>query len=97
MPATGTEAKSFTANPIGLGWFALLIAGSVPIFWIGIVALGNAWATPEYSHGPLIPVISLYLFLRELRHAPPFPETVTDRWPGILAIAFRCFWRCSAT
>ena len=26
--------------------------------------------TPEYSYGPLIPLISLYLFLRELRRAP---------------------------
>ncbi|MDH2328619.1 VPLPA-CTERM-specific exosortase XrtD [Cereibacter sp. SYSU M97828] len=88
MPTSDAGAKTLTANPIGLGWFALLLAGSLPIFWIGIVALGAAWSTPEYSHGPLIPVISLYLFLRELRQAPPFPEQVTDRWPGVLVIGF---------
>ena len=73
-------------NMAGLFWFTLLLLGSVPIFWIGIVSLGAAWSTPEYSHGPLIPIISLYLFLRELRHAPtPYPN-VNDRWPGVAVI-----------
>jgi exosortase len=67
--------------------FVLLIAASIPIFWIGILSLGKAWSTAEYSHGPLIPLISLYLFLRELRRSPPVKENVTDRWPGILVIA----------
>ncbi len=75
-------------NPAGLFWFALLVLGSIPIFWIGIVSLGQAWATAEYSHGPLIPVISLYLFLREMRNYPPPPSEVRNRWPGILIIAF---------
>nr|WP_233141177.1 VPLPA-CTERM-specific exosortase XrtD [Haematobacter missouriensis] len=67
-------------------WFMLLLAGSVPIFWIGFVSLAQAWSTPEYSHGPLIPLISLYLFLRELRQMPPPAAEVRDRWPGILVI-----------
>jgi len=79
-------ARFPTINAMGFFWFLLLIAGSVPIFWIGLVSLAKAWATPEYSHGPLIPIISLYLFLRELRRAPlPRPD-VTDRWPGIVVI-----------
>lgn len=75
-----------TINPAGLAWFLLLLAGSVPIFWIGLVSLGQAWTTPEYSHGPLIPVISLYLFLREMRQMPPPKPHVTDRWPGIFVV-----------
>lgn len=70
----------------GLFWFILLLAGSVPIFWIGIVSLAKAWSTAEYSHGPLIPLISLYLFLRELRRMPLPRPVVTDRWPGIVVI-----------
>lgn len=73
-------------NLTGLFWFVLLVAGSIPIFWIGIVSLAQAWTTPEYSHGPLIPIISLYLFLRELRREPLPDLNVTDRWPGILVI-----------
>ncbi len=73
-------------NPAGLAWFLLLVAGSVPIFWIGLVSLAEAWTTPEYSHGPLIPVISLYLFLRELRRMPPPDPVIADRWPGIVVI-----------
>ena len=82
-PRTGVAA----INIAGLAAFCLLLAGSVPIFWIGIVSLGRAWATPEYSHGPLIPLISLYLFLRELRRAPLPEAALPLRWPGILAIA----------
>ena len=74
-------------NPVGIFCFLVLVAGSIPIFWIGIVSLGQAWSTAEYSHGPLIPIISLYLFLRELRHAPPPERHVSDRWPGVLVIA----------
>ncbi len=81
------SVKSST-NRRGLIWFALLLAASVPIFWISFVALGKAWSTAEYSHGPLIPIISLYLFLRELRQAPFSPRSARDSRPGILVIAF---------
>ncbi len=76
-----------TVNLPGLALFALLVAGSVPIFWIGIVSLGDAWSTPEYSHGPVILLVSLYLFLRELRHSPPPRPQIRDRWPGVAVIA----------
>jgi len=74
-------------NPVGFPLFLLLTLGALPIFWIGIVSLGEAWSTPEYSHGPLIPVVSLYLFLREQRRSPAPASVVTDRWPGILVMA----------
>lgn len=75
-------------NPAGFGLFCLLLAVAVPVFWTGFVSLGQAWTTPEYSHGPLIPVISLYLFLRELRQAPAMDRgEKLRRWPGILVLA----------
>ncbi|MQY44121.1 VPLPA-CTERM-specific exosortase XrtD [Epibacterium sp. SM1969] len=80
--------SSVAFNPYGLGWFSLLILGSLPVFWISLQSLVSAWSTPEYSHGPLIPVISLYLFMRELR-SKPLPELeVHDRWPGVLVVIF---------
>ena len=89
---------SGTAQPLGLAWLVLLVAASVPVFWLGFVSLGRAWMTAEYSHGPLIPMISLYLFLRELRQDPaPGAEASfrARRWPGIaligLALLFGIF------
>ena len=82
----GVFARPF--NPAGLFLFALLLAGSIPIFWIGFVSLAKAWGTAEYSHGPLIPVISLYLFLREMRRLPPPKPVVTDRAPGLFVLLF---------
>ena len=75
-------------NLTGLFWFTALIVASIPIFWIGFTSLARAWSTAEYSHGPLIPLISLYLFLRELRHAPAEdPHAPRVRWPGLVVIA----------
>lgn len=75
-------------NVTGLLWFGLLCVAALPVFWLGFVSLGAAWITPEYSHGPLIPLISLYLFLRELRNAPPHDATApVDRRPGIVIVA----------
>ncbi|MEX0340565.1 MAG: VPLPA-CTERM-specific exosortase XrtD [Arenibacterium sp.] len=73
---------------VGFTLFALTMLACVPIFWLGFESLIKAWGTAEYSHGPLIPLISLYLFLRELRQAPPLEREVTDRWPGVLVIGF---------
>ena len=90
-PATSRLALSGSTgiNPAGLFWFVLLIATAIPVYWLGFQSLGRAWITPEYSHGPLIPLISLYLFLRELRRAPAWPaDTPRNRAPGIALILF---------
>ena len=80
-------ARGGALDAAGATALVLLVAGSVPVFWIGLASLARAWATPEYSHGPLIPLISLYLFLRELRGAPPAEPTARGRWPGVAVIA----------
>ncbi|SDF16556.1 VPLPA-CTERM-specific exosortase XrtD [Limimaricola pyoseonensis] len=74
-------------EPGGLALMALLIGAALPVFWIGLASLGAAWMTPEYSHGPLIPLISLYLFLRELRDAPLARPARPDRRPGLWVMA----------
>jgi exosortase D (VPLPA-CTERM-specific) len=73
-------------SPVGVALFAALILGSLPVFWIGFVSLAKAWSTAEYSHGPMIPLISLYLFLRELRRSPLPDPSVRDGWPGLAVI-----------
>jgi exosortase D (VPLPA-CTERM-specific) len=81
-------ARRVALNPAGLFWFLLLVVSALPVYWLGLKSLGAAWITPEYSHGPLIPLISLYLFLRELRMYPPAPPgTPANRLPGILLVA----------
>jgi len=73
-------------NRLGLAIFAVLILGALPIFWIGFESLAKAWSTAEYSHGPLIPLISLYLFLREQRRWPLPAASISDGWPGIAVL-----------
>ncbi len=89
MTISPSPARSLSLNPLGLAWFALLVVSAVPMFWLGFLSLAAAWATPEYSQGPIIPLISLYLFLRELRRRPAPPAgTAANRVPGIVVILF---------
>ena len=74
-PSSLTPRSLGALSPAGLLWLALVVLAAIPVYQLGLVALGRAWVTPEYSHGPLIPLISLYLFLRELRNAPPRDAT----------------------
>lgn len=73
-------------DPIGFGLFLGLMLAAFPVFDIGFRSLAAAWSTAEYSHGPLIPIISLYLFLREMRRAPAHEAPVRDGWPGLVLI-----------
>ena len=97
IPATGGGATS-ALQPLGLLGLLALVMTALPVFWLGITdSLLAAWSTPEYSHGPLIPLISAYLFLRELRDRPApgaiGPGGVIEgarplrRGPGILLLA----------
>ena len=73
-------------NPAGLAWFVLAIVSALPLFWLGLTGLATEWARPEYSHGPVIPVLCFYMFLREMKFVPPPVQPVTDRWPGVIVI-----------
>ncbi|MFV0473755.1 MAG: VPLPA-CTERM-specific exosortase XrtD [Pikeienuella sp.] len=66
--------------------FILLVASAIAVFWSGFFALFDAWTLPEYSHGPLIPILSFYLFLRQLKATPPPPAGISDRWLGFALI-----------
>lgn len=87
-PRFENTMSGIAVNPLGFGAFVLLCVVSLPVFWMGFGSLLSAWGTPEYSHGPLIPVISLYLFLRELRQSPPLDAAAPiSRWQGILVLS----------
>lgn len=73
-------------NGFGLFWLALATITAGWFFIDGLDALLLAWQTPEYSHGPLIPILSAMMFLRELKQYPPQNGPVPDRWPGVLVI-----------
>jgi exosortase D (VPLPA-CTERM-specific) len=72
----------------GLFWLLVAILASGVFFWEGIEALLKAWQLPEYSHGPLIPVLSALLFIRQLKEYPPNPGPVPDRLPGLILLLF---------
>jgi len=82
-----SKRSGLTLNAPGFGLFLVMCAATIPIFWIGFESLARAWGTPEYSHGPIIPLISLYLFLRERSRAAPDDGTPKRRWPGVVVVA----------
>ena len=76
------------ANVPGIVWLAVAVAASGVVFSDGIAALLTAWQLPEYSHGPLIPLLSLLLFLRHLTRVPVRTGPVDDRGPGLALAIF---------
>lgn len=74
------------AIPWGLVWLAIATIAAGAFFYPGLDALLVAWQLPEYSHGPLIPLLSALLFLRQLKEVPPRPGALPDRWPGVAVV-----------
>ncbi|MEO8245199.1 MAG: archaeosortase/exosortase family protein, partial [bacterium] len=73
-------------RPWGLFWFAVAVLAAGVYFQTGVLALAEAWQLPEYSHGPLIPILSTFLFLRHLKRVPILDGPVTDRGPGVVVL-----------
>ncbi|MEY8881819.1 archaeosortase/exosortase family protein [Donghicola sp. XS_ASV15] len=92
MVFSSTDGRTSSAGKAGFttGFvlYVLLAPGSLPVFWLGFVDLLDAWGRPEYSHGPLIPLISLYLFLREMRSLPAAPRAAHGRAIGVALVIF---------
>jgi exosortase D (VPLPA-CTERM-specific) len=87
---TTTEITRPGAAAPGMMGPALLLAATAAAavyFQEGIAALLEAWATPEYSHGPLIPILSAFMMLRQMKEVPAEPGPVADRWPGVAVAA----------
>jgi exosortase D (VPLPA-CTERM-specific) len=88
-----TSARPTSAAPLwgfatpGILWFLIAVIGAAFFFRDGLDALLEAWAQPEYSHGPLIPLLSGLLFLRQLKEIPINQELPRSRWAGLAVIA----------
>lgn len=51
-------------------WLLVASLGAALFFWDGLISLGAAWAKPEYSYGPLVPLITSYMTLLEINRHP---------------------------
>ncbi len=70
----------------GLFWLLVATVAAALFFRDGFEVLLDAWSEPEYSHGPLIPVLSALMFLRDLKQYPVQPGPKRHRWPGVLVV-----------
>lgn len=86
MTSETTRAEPLAASVKGLSWLAFAVIGATAFFWQGLETLFLAWQQPEYSHGPLIPVLSAILFLRQLKGEPVLTGPV-NRLPGLALMA----------
>lgn len=85
MTANFSKSWSSWITP-GLFWLLVAILGAGVFFADGLDALLTAWQLPEYSHGPLIPVLSGLLFLRQLKEVPVDRGPKRNRWVGVVVI-----------
>ena len=70
----------------GIFWLLVALTGAGVFFADGLDALFAAWNLPEYSHGPLIPILSAFLFLRQLKEYPVDTGPKRGRWVGVMVI-----------
>ena len=76
-PAPAVAGSLFrTPGLAGPVWLAILVIAALPLFRFGLEGLAAAWARPEFSHGPVIPILSFWLFLRELKAAGLYEDAV---------------------
>jgi exosortase D (VPLPA-CTERM-specific) len=71
----------------GFAYFVITAIGLALYFRDGILSLFAAWSKPEYSHGPLIPLVAGYLILRELRDNADTGNKGSEV-PGLLVVLF---------
>ena len=83
--STAPRSLSAFLHP-GTFWLVLALVAAAAFFVEGIEALLEAWQLPEYSHGPLIPILSGLLFLRQLKEYPERPGPIRDRWVGVAVV-----------
>ena len=72
----------------GIFWLLVAIIGAALFFSTGLTTLWDAWQTPVYSHGFLIPVLSAWLWLKQLKEVPVNAGPKSDRWPGFAVVIF---------
>ena len=82
----GSQNRFWALATPGMFWFLVAALGAAAFFSDGFDALLVAWQKPEYSHGPLIPVLSGLLFLRQLKSVPVHEGAIRDRWIGVAVI-----------
>jgi exosortase D (VPLPA-CTERM-specific) len=70
----------------GIFWLVVAVGSTLPLFWIGLTGLAAEWSRPEYSHGPVIPILSFYMFLREMKGVPPAAAPISDGRTGVLVV-----------
>ena len=88
MTSITTAAAVRWSDWLTPGLLVLFLAafGAAVFFVDGLDALLTAWSLPEYSHGPIIPILSGLLFLRQLKSYPVDPGPKRDRWAGVAVI-----------
>ena len=79
------RAASLSVPSPAWPWLVLAVGGTAALYGQALASLGVAWQRPEYSYGPLVPVITIFMVLREVqRHAPV--ADAGSRAPGLALV-----------
>jgi exosortase len=80
---------------------SVLVFALVASYWYMLAMVSDAWSSPQYSHGYLVPVFTLVMLV--LRREPLGPITDRERWIGLGALllflairAYACLVRMAA-
>lgn len=79
--------RGFSLDRTAMLWIAtgfVILSTTVFLFDSGLAFVGRQWADPEYSHGWLIPVVTLFVIWS--RRAPIMAERNAGSWLGVAIV-----------
>lgn len=86
MNTRATPTDCWRLNPVLIGWFVLLAILLAIVFHEALATVMESWTVQEeYSHGMLIPLITIYLIWH--RRTELAQLTFKGSWPGVAMVA----------
>lgn len=84
LEATLEAAQARRPTVLAVGMAVLAALAVALTFREGLASMWDWWASPEYQHGYLIPLVSLYLIWA--RAAYPNPSGIGPSWAGVAVV-----------
>jgi exosortase D (VPLPA-CTERM-specific) len=79
--------REVTSTPaLAWPWFLAAATGLAAFFGTALASLADSWQRPEYSFGPLVPIVTVFMVLRELQRRPALAEAGSGV-PGLVLLA----------
>jgi len=82
-------------NPVQLATLGVLVVALIYAYWNTLLQTSEHWASPQYSHGWLVPLFAIALLW--MRYKPLQPAAAWEHWAGLVLLSLGLGMRVVAT